>query len=282
MTAFAAAHFNRFTDYGLLANVLTVPAMGLCIMPGAVIAALLGPLGLGAPGLWLMEAGSRWILFIAAWIAGWDGAVTGVATPGPWVMPVMALGALWVVLWRGPVRFWGSVPVVASLILWTFSERAPILISPDGALVGIMGPQGRALSAPKGGSFAAGSWLENDGDLADQITAADRPGFDGPAGARSFQVGPLVAVHLKGKLAADALGPACENAQLVIYAGEAATLPEGRCHVIDQIALAQLGAIAIWPQPDHSLVLQPTRRGQRLWSGRPPKAAPERLAKADP
>ncbi len=29
----AAAHFNRFTDYGLLANLLTVPVMGVLIMP---------------------------------------------------------------------------------------------------------------------------------------------------------------------------------------------------------------------------------------------------------
>ena len=42
----AAAHFNRFTDYGLVANLLTVPAMGLLIMPGAVVAALLAPIGL--------------------------------------------------------------------------------------------------------------------------------------------------------------------------------------------------------------------------------------------
>jgi len=279
---FAAAHFNRFTDYGLLANLLTVPAMGLCIMPGAVISALLGPLGLGAPGMWLMEAGSRWILFIAAWIAGWEGAVTGIGAPGPWVMPVMTLGALWVVLWRGPVRFWGGAPVAVALVLWGISERAPMIISPDAALVGLMGRDGRALSSPKGGSFAAGSWLENDGDLADQTAAAARPGFTGPAGARSFRVGEVAAVHLKGKAAAGALGSACQQSRLVIFAGEATFPPKGACTLIDRSVLARLGAVAVWPQPDGSLLLQPTRRGQRIWSGRPPESNPAQLAQATP
>jgi competence protein ComEC len=232
--------------------------------------------------MWLMEAGSRWILFIAAWIAGWEGAVTGIAAPGPWVMPVMTLGALWVVLWRGPVRFWGGAPVAVALVLWGISERAPMIISPDAALVGLMGRDGRALSSPKGGSFAAGSWLENDGDLADQTAAAARPGFTGPAGARSFRVGGVAAVHLKGKAAAGALGSACQQSRLVIFAGEATFPPKGACTLIDRSVLARLGAVAVWPQPDGSLLLQPTRRGQRIWSGRPPVSNPAQLAQATP
>jgi competence protein ComEC len=45
---YAAAHFNRFTDYGLIANLLTVPVMGAVVMPAGAIAALLAPFGLAA------------------------------------------------------------------------------------------------------------------------------------------------------------------------------------------------------------------------------------------
>ncbi|HEX9857214.1 MAG TPA: ComEC/Rec2 family competence protein, partial [Paracoccaceae bacterium] len=45
---YAAAHFNRFADYGLLANFLAVPLMGTLVMPSAVMAALLSPFGLEA------------------------------------------------------------------------------------------------------------------------------------------------------------------------------------------------------------------------------------------
>ena len=37
---FAAAHFNLFPRYGLLANVLSVPMMGAVVAPGGVVAAL--------------------------------------------------------------------------------------------------------------------------------------------------------------------------------------------------------------------------------------------------
>ncbi len=37
---YAGAHFNRFAAFGLLANLLAVPAMAVLVMPGAVILAL--------------------------------------------------------------------------------------------------------------------------------------------------------------------------------------------------------------------------------------------------
>jgi competence protein ComEC len=86
---FAAAHFNRFTDYGLLANLLTVPMMSVLMAAGAM-AALLAPFGLAMPALWLMELAARWILFVAHWVAGLDGAVTPIPAPGPWAVPLIA------------------------------------------------------------------------------------------------------------------------------------------------------------------------------------------------
>ena len=79
---FAAATFNRFSDYGLLANLLTVPMMSLLMAAGA-IAALLAPIGIAGPALWVMERAGAWILFIAHWVAGLEGAVTPIVQPGP-------------------------------------------------------------------------------------------------------------------------------------------------------------------------------------------------------
>ena len=42
---FAAAHFNRIAEYGLVANLMSVPVMGLAVMPSAVVAGLLAPWG---------------------------------------------------------------------------------------------------------------------------------------------------------------------------------------------------------------------------------------------
>ncbi|MCF1710947.1 ComEC/Rec2 family competence protein [Tabrizicola sp. J26] len=261
-----AGHFNRFTDYGMIANLLTVPVMGMLIMPGAVIAALLAPFGLAAPGLWAMEVGARWILAVAHLVAGWEGAVTGIPAPVPAVLPTMALGALWLVIWQGRARWIGIAPILAAILLWGIVPRADLLVSADGGLAGILGPQGRALSTATGAGFAAADWLENDGDLADQEEAARREGFTGPPARRRFRLGQWRGIVLKGKGALSTLGPACRENDLVILAADLADLPEG-CTVIDRAELALSGAIAGWLEPDGALRLVPANRATRAWTG---------------
>jgi competence protein ComEC len=275
---YAAAHFNRFTDYGLLANLLTVPVMGAVIMPAGAVAALLAPFGLAALPLWVMEQGARWTLFVAHWIAGLDGAVTAIPAPGPWVLPMFTLGAIWLILWRGRVQALGLLPVLASFVLWLAADRPVLLVSGDGRLLGLDGPEGRALSAAKGGGFAAENWLQNDGDLAEQTLAAERPGFTGPKGERWFDLGGLRAVALSGKGAERKLAKVCPVADLVILAAEVDTAPEG-CPLIDGKTLAATGSFAVW-QTAGQLDFETTKGARRLWS--PPErkiALPKLLAK---
>lgn len=261
---YAAAHFNRFADYGLLANLLTVPVMGAVIMPAGAIAALLAPLGLAALPLWVMEQGARWILFVAHWAAGLEGAVTAIPAPGPLVLPIFTLGALWLVLWRGRVRFLALLPVLAALALWISADRPGLLVSGDGKLVGLIGPEGRTLSSASGGGFAAENWLQNDGDLADQTQAAARDGFTGPKGERWFSLAGMQAVALGGKSAGEKLGPACATGALVILADKIDDPPDG-CKLIDQSLLAATGPIAIWIDTA-GIRLEPTASEARLWS----------------
>jgi competence protein ComEC len=264
----AAAHFNRFTDYGLIANLLTVPAMGVLIMPGAVIAVLLWPVGLEILGLWMMGLGSSWILLVAHWIAGWEGSVTGVATPGPFVLPVMALGTLWMILWQGRARLFGLLPVAAAIGVWAAGERPLALVSGDGAVIGLLGPEGRAMSSARGAGFAARSWLENDGDLVDQETAAARPGFSGGPGLRTFRLGLHDVALLKGKAAVGNLVIACTGHDLVIVSVKVADGPLG-CRVMDVDDLARTGTLAIDVTRSGDLRITPTEVQSRLWSPRP-------------
>ncbi|MCE8459442.1 ComEC/Rec2 family competence protein, partial [Rhodovulum sulfidophilum] len=54
---FGAAHFNQVSQFGLLANLASVPLMGLLVMPAAVAAACLAPFGLAGLGLEPMRWG---------------------------------------------------------------------------------------------------------------------------------------------------------------------------------------------------------------------------------
>lgn len=261
---YAAAHFNRFTDYGLLANVLTVPVMGAVIMPAGAVAALLAPLGLAWLPLWFMEQGARWILFVAREISSWEGSVTAIPAPGPWVIPMLTLGAIWLILLRGRVQAVGLVPVVAAFVLWALVERPLLLISGDGRLVGLAGAEGRVLSAAKGGGFAAENWLQNDGDLAPQDAAAARPGFEGNKGERWFDLGGLRAVALSGKGAQEKLAGVCARADLVILAARAEAAPAG-CPLIDESVLRETGPLAVW-QDGAGMRFERTKGADRLWS----------------
>ena len=57
-TPIAAAHFNRIAEYGLVANLLSIPVMGFLVMPFGVLSALLAPLGLAPEPL---AKGSGWL-----------------------------------------------------------------------------------------------------------------------------------------------------------------------------------------------------------------------------
>lgn len=278
---FAAAHFNRFTDYGLIANLLTVPVMSLLMAAGAT-AALLAPLGLAAPAFWVMEMSSRWILFIAHWIAGLDGAVTPIPAPGPWVLPLVALAGIWAVLWRGKTRLAAVAPLMVGFALWGVVERPVLLISSDGSLAGLMGDAGRAISGAHGAGFTAESWLENDGDLALQQVAAKRAGFTGPKGAREFTLNGWRGVMLSGKGAAAALPQACSRADLVVLAAavEPVAAPAG-CLVIDRDVLRATGALSVEADVD-SLRLTPVRRVARIWVGTRPVRDQIRLQRGPP
>ncbi|MFN4158824.1 MAG: ComEC/Rec2 family competence protein [Gemmobacter sp.] len=272
----AAAHFNRMADYGLLANTLAVPVMGLMVMPAAVAAAVLSPVGGEGLALAAMELGTRWILGVAAWVAGLEGAVTTIPAPAPAVLPLMALGALWVILWPGWPRLLGLASMVIGIGLWAIVERPALLISADGALSGVMTDGGRALSTDRGAGFAARQWLENDGDPATPARAAARMAYSGPPAARSVWLGDWRVVHLKGKGAVDAFPAACAGADLVIIAARMPA-PNGPCRVIDLALLSATGALALHLDPTGALRMIPSNTGQRRWSKRhtpPPPPAP--------
>ncbi|MBL4917469.1 ComEC/Rec2 family competence protein [Szabonella alba] len=269
-----AAHFNRLSSYGLVANLMAVPVMGTAVMPAAALAGLLVPFGLEAPALWVMEQGTRWILWVAALVAELDHSVHPVPQPGMLVLPLLALGGLWMILWRGPLALAGLPPVLAAFAIWAGAERPQVLITSDGGIVGLMTPQGRSLSAPQGGSFAVRQWLENDGDMALQDDAAVRPGFHGEARERRFTFGTWRAVQIKGKGAADRLQAVCAGADLVILAGFAPRdAAPGPCLLIDARLLRRTGAVSLTDLGGGRLRLDPARARARLWTGGKASAA---------
>lgn len=251
-----AAHFNQMAHYGLPANLLSVPLMGLLVVPAAVIAVLLLPLGSEGLALKVMGLGLDWILGVAHHVAAMEGARGAVVSPPAIVLPLMALGFLFMVLWQGRVRMAGILPVCAAFWLWSAAERPMALIAEDGGLVGVMTGQGRALSKPKGAGFVASIWLENDGDMAEQKIAASR-------WPRQVQLAGLNISHVRGKRAA--AGLMCGKGDLVVLNVPA---PKGlTCVTYDPQTLRRTGSIALYDRGKGlEVVAARDLAGERLWN----------------
>ncbi len=264
---FAAYHFNRTAPYSLLANLLALPVMSVWVTPTACIAGLLAPLGLAEPALRAMGTGIEQILVIAHWAAGLPGADQAVrAAPGA-VLGWIALGGLWLALWRGRWRLAGLAGVAIGLVLWaTAPPRPALLVAPGARLVGLMGPEGRALDTGKAQSFAAGIWLRRDGDQAAQAVAAARPGFarEGRRVSADLPQGWRLEVQGGRPEPAD-LRALCRPRTLLIARNGGPT--SGPCIYFGEDALERSGALAISVAGD-ALVIRRARddnRG-RLWA----------------
>lgn len=269
----AAAHFNRVAQFGLVANLLSVPLMGVLIMPAAVVAACLAPFGLEAAALWVLGQGLAWVLGVAHEIGAWEGALRHVKAPDPSVLPMMAGGMLFAILWRGRVAVLGAVPVAAAFLIWWATERPFVLIAESGALVGIVVDEGRALSRDKGAGFVARVWLENDGDGADQAEAAARWREVEAGIARADFPGGSALWHISGKRARAAF-QGCAARDIAVYNTDPDTADGKKmrdrsiaCAVYAPKDLRRTGAVALEFRKEKfetSTAAQST--GRRLWA----------------
>jgi competence protein ComEC len=274
----SAAHFNRIADFGLIANVISVPAMGALVMPCAVIAGVLAPLGLELFALAIAELGIRWILWVAGTVSGWDGAVTRIPAPSQFVLPFMALGGLFVVLWRGKWNGLGLLPILLGSMLWIGGERPNLLVSADGGLVGRLTAEGRALNKSTGAGFSAQTWLENDGDIPVQSIAAERamPVLD---------VGNVRIAHVTGRGWRDRLPDVCAKHDVVILNQVWDGAPLEYCILFDAAFLRQSGALAMVPHKKDKISggIEVTTAlgasGLRLWNSAELRTASPRTAK---
>lgn len=243
---FGALHFNQMAQWGLVANLASVPVMGFVVMPGAVLAAVLAPLGLEQLGLEIMRLGLWWILRVAETVANWDTALRLIPSPDAIVLPLLGLGGALLCLLQTRFRLSGIAVLALAMGLWSQSERPTLLVSDTGTLIGLQTAKGRALNKPKGDGFVVGAWLENDGDAADQEQASQRSQMTRKESR--IHVGDQTIHFLTEKdLTGAALRQLCASADLLILPNQK-DVPD--CPAITATTLRQTGSLAIEPRPN--------------------------------
>ena len=256
---FGAAHFHVLSHYGLIGNVLAVPIMGLVVVPAAVLSLCLAPFGAEQIGVFFLQIGLEWILGVAAWVAAFPHAQSGVVMPGHWVLPLFTLGALVVLLWQGRLRWAGLCLIGFSIAIWGQANRPILLVSANGALVGVLTPQGRALSRANSQGYTAKSWLAADGTLVSHSEAAQR--WTALSQDSDIWVSGRRIVHITGKRQAGEFVN-CHAADLVI--ANTTLAPEGSCQVLGPDHLRRSGSIKM--ARDGTLVTANELAGNRPWS----------------
>lgn len=270
----SAFHFNTAAPYGLLANLLAVPAMGVVVMPAGVIGIAAIPFGLDALPFAAMGWGIGYVLGVARFVAGLGGAVAGVPAGPPAALVLLCLGGLFVVLWRGPGRWLGLAPMALAAVLWAGATRPGVLIAENGRLFGVMTGAGRALSTDRGEGFVAANWLARDGDRATQAEAAARGDMRRARASIEAEVPGLGPILYAGS--SDPAGAEAACARVAILIAPKWPRPAGRCLFIDAATLRREGVMAIdvvngAPRVTGAL----PRAGRRPWSGgAPPEPAP--------
>jgi competence protein ComEC len=241
-------HFNRTAMYGLGANLAKAPLSDFLIMPALALGALLEPMGLGAPFLWLAGQGIGMMLAVGEWVAGLPGAVKTVASAPDFVLPIAFLGVLFCCLWRGPLR-WLGLPLAAAVMLW---PRAPVpdLWIGDGGTNAAFVEAGQAVvMRPAVRQFAVDVWTRRRG-----FEPAERA-VDGWACTRFScaptepGAGPLAMWWGRRAPSPDEIDALCRSASVVSVRASVAVLPPsctGRL-VLDGTDHAGGGAVALEP-----------------------------------
>jgi competence protein ComEC len=276
--SFMAADFHEISPYVLIGNPLTLAIIEFFAIPGAIIGALLYPLGLDGLVWGYLAWGIELVTWLAGLIASAPGASLHLRAFAPWALPFLALAVVSAVIWRSWTLKATALPLLA-IGLAGAQTGAPfdLAIAPTGDAIALRETSGALQIVGKNQrAFAAEQWLRADGDARD-AAAAKGGGCDDYGCVARATDGRLVAVIA----ARDAFIEDCARVAIVVTPLRA---PEGCAApiVIDRQRLAETGALTVRFVGERMIWTAAQRPGEsRPWS-RPgvttpktPRAPPE-------
>ncbi len=275
--SFMAYHFHDLSPYVLIGNPLTLTVIEFFAVPGALIGAMLYPLGLDGPVWVYVGAGIKFILWVARFIAAAPGSTVHLRAFAPYALPFLALAVMSAAVWRTWTFRASAVPLaLIGLIGATQGPRYDVIVAPSGDLAAVRDADGALeVVGKRFNAFAAEQWLSADGDGRDpaQARSPDAP-CDRLGCVADLPEGESLSIVLD-RLAFD---EDCARAEVVV---SALTAPQG-CKakfVLDETALARLGAVGLTWTDDKGFALQADRGPleNRPWSPAPEPARDDRM-----
>lgn len=129
---FAVYHFQRFSVYALVSNLIVEPIISFLVAPAAAIAAVLASFGQADIPLQVMSSALELVAAVGEIFGSRPEAVRALPQPPDLAFILWVSALLWACLWRGWVR-WGGVLLFAAGVLIYVQAPRP-LVAFDGDL----------------------------------------------------------------------------------------------------------------------------------------------------
>lgn len=264
-------HFNRFTLWGIVANMLMIPLASFWIMPMAVLAFLMMPFGLEYGPLVALDYGIGLMVSGSKWIASFPFAAVSLPSPTFAGILLCVAGGLWLCIWQQRWRLLGVIFLLAGLMTTLFHRPYDLLISGDGKRVALRLDSGEfVFLRGKTDSFDGQVWLRSHGQerglaIKDVQGRKDAPICDKEkclAEKNGYRI--AIATH---KNKNDSL---CETEYDIVISQD--LLENSACSnipfIIDRKFLSANGAVAIRFSEKVEIDLAQELRGNRPWTPR--------------
>jgi competence protein ComEC len=164
--SYMAYNFHELSPYVLIGNPLTLTIIEFFAVPGALIGALLYPLGLDAPVWHYVGSGIELIFWAAAKIAAAPDSTFHLREFAPWAVCFLTLAVLSAVIWRSLFMRLTALAFLALGLAGAISgEGFDVAIAPTGASAALRLTDGKlAVIGARPNPFEAEQWLRADGD----------------------------------------------------------------------------------------------------------------------
>ena len=271
-TLFAAYHFHRLAPYGIVANLLAMPAVSIWVMPSGLLGLAMLPFGFDRPFWWLMGEGIGWMISVATFVTSLPGAVGRIPAFGTAPLLLGTAGLVVLCLLRSPLRWSGAGLVLLCVALAWATPRPDILVSADAGMVAVRDAGGTLrVMAHRRDAFALREWLAADGDARDAADGTLTEGVrcDGDGCVARLSDGRAVALAKT----AEAVSEDCETASFVVTARNAP--PHCGVPIVDRHAVRAGGAAAVRVADGHFVMdwARP-QTYRRPWTPQPAAAQP--------
>jgi competence protein ComEC len=267
--SFMAYDFHELSLYVLIGNPLTLTIIELFAVPGALVGAMLYPLGLDAFVWHYVGAGINFILWVARGIGSLPGSSLHLGAFAPWSIVFLSVAVLSAVIWRTWIMRASAIPfALIGLYGAAMGPSFDLAVAATGDALALRGGDGRlTILGRRPSLFSVEQWLRADADSraakqAIEADACDKLGCVGfLADGRAVSL-----VYDRAAFAED-----CQRADVVVTPLRA---PPGcaAALVIDRDRLIETGALAVSLQESGFRIAPARVVGEdRPWS-RAPKA----------